>query len=177
MLDGLQPGLTYSTKRGTSQQVGSELTIGHYIEPSIDSPALRYQVTQRQIEHSRVLEGCLYVQRMKLLQMEPVQQVLARIRCEVDITTASLDVLEDLPTSECDLVSDDDDEGEGGEVESIPDETDYEGNLLDEYETVMAVQEQRVEADVELVLNEYDSVIIEREEAPLSGEIEASPSD
>ena len=67
------------------------------------------------------------MQQMKLLQMEPVQQVLAHIRCEVDITTASPDVLEDLPTLECNLVSDDDDEGEGGEVESIPDETDYEG--------------------------------------------------
>ena len=109
--------------------------------------------------------------------MEPVQQVLARIRYEVAITTAAPDVLVDLSTSECDLVSDDDDEGEGGEVESIPDETDYEGNLLDEYETVMAVQEQRVEADVELVLNEYDSIVIDREEAPLWGEIEASPSD
>ena len=41
---------------------------------------------------------------------------------------------------------------------------------------VMAVQEQQVEADVELVLNEYNSIIIDREEAPLLGKIEASPS-
>ena len=78
---------------------------------------------------------------MTLLQMKPIQQVLAHINCEVAAMTASPDVHGDLPTLECDLVSDDDGEGEGGEVESIPDKTNYDGNLLDEYEMVMAVQE------------------------------------
>ncbi len=107
--------------------------------------------------------------------MEPVKQVLARIDCEVAITAAAPDVRRDLPASERDLVSDDDDEGEGGEMESIPDETDYAGNLHDEFETALAMQEQQVEIDVDLGLHEYEPVIVDVEEAPLRGEITTSP--
>ena len=106
--------------------------------------------------------------------MEPVKQVLARISCELAITTAAPDVRQDLPASECDLVSDDDDEGE--EMESIPDETDYHGNLYDEYEVVHAMQERRVEADEELVLNDSDPIILDGAEVHLWGEINASLS-
>ena len=105
--------------------------------------------------------------------MEPVQEVLACISCELAITTAAPDVRQDLPASECDLVSDDDDEGE--EIESIPDETDYQGNLYDEYEMVQAMQERRVEAD-ELVLNDSDPIILEGAEPHLLGEVNASLS-
>ena len=145
------------------------------IEPLIDSPALQYQVTQRQIEHARVLDGCMYMQRVRLLQMWPVQQVLDRINSGLTITTAAPDVRGDLPDTEYDLVSDDD-YVEGGEVESIPDEIDYAGNLYDEFETALAVQEQQAEAEEDLLFNESDPLIFEGDQAPLSGEIKASPS-
>jgi len=64
---------------------------------------------------------------MRLLQIESVQG--------------------DLQSSESDLVSDDDGEGEGGEVESIPDETDYAGDVNDQYEMALAVQERQMGAD------------------------------
>ena len=143
-----------------------------YIKPIIDSPALQYQVTQRQIRHARVLDGSLYTHRMELLQMEPVQQVLARVNCRGDTTTAAPDIHGDLPDSEGELVSDDD-EAEGGEVESIPDESDYFGNIYDEYEMVQAVQDQQVEVDLELVLNESNPDI----DGPLWGEIKPTRSD
>ena len=141
------------------------------IEPLIDSPALQYQVTQRQIEHARVLDGCMYMQRVRLLEMGPVQQVLDRIKSGLTITTAAPDVRGDLPDSECDLISDD-----GGEVESIPDEIDYAGNLYDEFEMALAVQEQQAEEDEDLLLDESDPLICEGDEAPLSGDIKARPS-
>lgn len=111
---------------------------------------------------------------MKLLPMEPVKQVLARIDRDVAITAAAPDVHGDLPASERDLVSDDDGEGEGGEMESIPDETDYAGNLHDEFEAVLAMQEQQVTMDMEQDLHQREP---DGEEAPLWGEIAASPSD
>jgi len=118
----------------------------------------------------------MYSQRVRLLEMGPVQQVLAHIDSGLAITTAAPDVRGDLPASECDLVSDDDDDDEGGEVESIPDEIDYAGNLYDEYEIALAVQERQEEADEELLLNESDPLTLEGEEAPLLGAIKASPS-
>ena len=117
------------------------------------------------------------MQRVRLLEMESVQQVLARIHSGVAITAAAPDIRRDLPASECELVSDDDGDGEGGELESVPDETDYAGNLHDKFEMVLAVQEQQVDADVEPVINGSDPIIPDGEEAPLWGEIEASPSD
>ena len=39
-------------------------------------------------------------------------------------------------------------------MESIPDETNYAGNLHDEFETALAMQEQQVEIDVDLGLHE-----------------------
>ena len=110
---------------------------------------------------------------MQLLLMEPVKQVLAHISCEVDITTAAPHIRGDIAASEHELVSDDDDEVEGGEVESIPDETDYYGVIENEYEMDQALRDQQVETDFELVLNESDPVIVD---GPLWGEIKASPS-
>ena len=117
----------------------------------------------------------MYMQWVRLLEMGPVQQVLDRIDSGSTIMTTALDVCGDLPDSECNLVSDDDYD-EGGEVESIPDEIDYAGNLYDEFEIALAVQEQQSEADDDLLLNESDPLIFEGDEAPLSGEIKASPS-
>ena len=102
----------------------------------------------------------MYMQRVRLLEMGPVQQVLDRIDSGSTIMTTALDVCGDLPDSECDLVSDDDYD-EGGEVESIPDEIDYAGNLYDKFEIALAVQEQQSEADDDLLLNESDPLIFE----------------
>ncbi len=118
----------------------------------------------------------MYSQQVRLLEMGPVQQVLACIDSGLAITTAAPDVRGDLPASECDLVSDDDDDDEGGEVESIPDEIDYAGNLYDKYEIALAVQERQEEADEELLLNKSDPLTLGGEEAPLLGMIKASPS-
>lgn len=105
--------------------------------------------------------------------MKSVKEVLARIKRDVAITAAAPDVHGDLPASERDLVSDDDGEGEGGEMESIPDETDYAGNLHDEFETVLAMQEQQVEMDIEQDLHECEP---DGDEDPLWGAIATSPS-
>src|SRR5258706_2606020 len=117
----------------------------------------------------------MYMQQVRLLQMEPVQHTLAQISGGSAITTAAPDVHGDLPALECDLVSDNDDD-DGREVESIPDETDYAGNLHDKFEMVLAVQEQQAEAEDDLVLNELNPVIIDGREASLWGEITSLPS-
>src|SRR5258706_14317727 len=106
------------------------------------------------------------MQRVRLLQMEPVQHTLAQISGGSVITTAAPDVHGDLLALECNLVSDDDDD-DGGEVESIPNETDYAGNLHDKFEMVLAVQEQQAEAEDDLSLNELNPVIIDWREASL----------
>jgi hypothetical protein len=108
--------------------------------------------------------------------MESVREVLVRVDLEVATTTAAPDVREDLQVSECDLVSDDDSEGEGGEVESVPDETDYAGNLYDEFEMIFVAREQQTEADGGPVLNGPDSVVVDGEAASLWSKTTASPS-
>ncbi len=110
--------------------------------------------------------------------MEPVQHTLAQRSGGSVITTAAPDVCGDLLALECNLVSDDDDDDDddGGEVESIPNETDYAGNLHDEFEMVLAVQEQQAEAKDNLVLNELNPIIIDGREASLWGKITSLPS-
>jgi len=112
---------------------------------------------------------------MSLLQMRSVQEVLARVDREVATTTAAPDVREDLQPSEYELVSDDDNEGEGGEVESVPDETDYAGNLHDAYELVDERQEKQIGADGGPDLDGI-SVVIDGEAASLWSKTTASPS-
>lgn len=106
--------------------------------------------------------------------MEPVQQVLARIEYGVGITIAAPDIRGDLPASECELVSDDDAETEGGEVESIPDETDFGAIICDEVEMALEARDQQVEVDLELFPNESDPLIVD---GPLRDGIKASLSD
>jgi hypothetical protein len=110
---------------------------------------------------------------MRLLQMEPIQEALARIDHDVVITMATPDVREDIQVSECDLISDDNGESEGGEVESVPNETDYVGNLYDKFEVVLAVQEHWMEADGDLVLNQSNP---DAEVASSWGKTAATPS-